>query len=104
MTEAVGGTSLATPITAAEAAVAQQRAGQPLGFLNPALYAAAKEVHDVVPSTTRRAAAARDGSKVYLATIDRDSSLALRTGWDPATGLGTISSTTIAALGRHAGD
>ena len=71
---AVGGTSVATPIWAGIAAIADQYAGRSLGLLDPALYAIASgsnyslDFHDVV-----------QGNNGYAAG----------TGWDPVTGLGS---------------
>ena len=70
----VVGTSAGTPIWAGIAAVADQRSGTPLGFLDPSLYRAAagpngtRDFHDILT-----------GSNGYLAGP----------GWDPVTGLGT---------------
>ena len=103
-TVSVGGTSLATPIVAAQVALAQQATGRRLGFLNPALYAVAKArpsaVRDVVPSATRRAVAIRSGTRTALVTVDRDGSLAARKGYDLPTGLGELTLATFGALGR----
>lgn len=71
---AVGGDSAGGPAWATIAALANEVAGHPLGFLNPRLYAIARSpddhlaFHDVVR-----------GSNGYPA----------RPGWDPATGLGS---------------
>ena len=99
-TMSAGGTSLATPIVAAQVALAQQATGRRLGFLNPALYRVAGTVHDVAPSTTRRAVAVRSGKQTALVTVDRDGSLATRKGYDLPTGLGELSLATLSALGR----
>ena len=70
----VGGTSLATPIWAGFAALADQYAGSPLGFLDPSLYAILRGgnysavFHDI-----------QSGSNGYAAGR----------GWDPVTGIGT---------------
>jgi subtilase family serine protease len=103
-TVSVGGTSLATPIVAAQVALAQQATGRRLGFLNPALYSVAKAkpsaLRDVVPSPTRRAVAIRSGKRTALVTVDRDGTLAARKGYDLPTGLGELTSATFGALGR----
>jgi subtilase family serine protease len=100
----VGGTSLATPIVAAQVALAQQATGRRLGFLNPALYAVAKAkpsaLRDVVPSATRRAVAIRSGKQTALVTVDRDGTLAARKGYDLPTGLGELTPSAFTALGR----
>ncbi len=101
-TQVVGGTSLATPIVAAQAALAQQRAGRPLGFLNPRLYAAAAAgaVRDVAPSRVRRFVATTQQGATLLLTSDRDSSLQARRGWDAATGVGELTAASLRALAR----
>src|SRR5262249_32071907 len=52
-----GGTSLSSPLTAGLMALVQQRAGHPLGFMNPTIYAHAGSAayHDVVPPASRLA-------------------------------------------------
>ena len=97
---AVGGTSLATPIVAAQVALAQQGSGCALGFLNPTLYAVRDTRADVQASTTVRFAAAGSGRSVVLTTFDRDSSLKARRGYDLPTGLGTLTPAALTALGR----
>jgi subtilase family serine protease len=103
-TRSVGGTSLATPIVAAQIALSQQATGRRLGFVNPALYAVARTTpsafRDVVPSTTRRAVATTSGATTLLTTLDRDSSLKVRRGYDLPTGLGELTPATLTALGR----
>jgi subtilase family serine protease len=95
-----GGTSLATPIVAAQVALAQQRSGRQLGFLNPAVYRAAASVRDVVPSSGRRAVVLDRGSSLLLVTLDHDTSLHARRGYDLPTGLGELTLGTLTALGR----
>ena len=106
-TTAAGGTSLATPIVAAQMALAQQATGRRIGFANPALYALGRSTpsvfRDVAPSTTRRAVAVTSTMKhspTLLVTLDRDSSLAARRGYDLPTGLGELTPAALAALGR----
>ena len=101
-TSVVGGTSLATPIVAAQVALAQQQAGRSLGFLNPKLYAvaAAGGVRDVAPSAARRFVATRAQGATVLLTSDRDSSLQVRRGWDAATGVGELTLRSVRALAR----
>src|SRR5208282_5376147 len=71
----VGGTSLSTPLWAGIAAIADQHAGGPLGFLDPALYSILRgsnystDFHDI---TT--------GDNGYYHA---------HTGWDAVTGIGT---------------
>ncbi|MGI0156054.1 MAG: PKD domain-containing protein, partial [Thermoplasmata archaeon] len=70
----VEGTSVATPIWAGIAALADQYAARPLGMLNPALYAILRgpgystDFHDILT-----------GNNTYLAGP----------GWDPVTGIGS---------------
>jgi subtilase family serine protease len=79
-----GGTSASAPLWAAFMAIANQMAGHPLGFINPALYKLAassvytQDFHDI---TNGDNSVDRDGVQVqgYPAV----------TGWDPVTGLGT---------------
>jgi subtilase family serine protease len=81
---AAGGTSAGSPLWAGLAAIANQMAGHPLGFLNPALYKIAagpnyaRDFHDV---TNGNNSYDQDGVSVpgYDAVP----------GWDPITGLGT---------------
>jgi len=80
----IGGTSASTPLWAAFIAIANQMAGHPLGFINPALYKLAassaytQDFHDI---TIGNNSVDRDGVQVqgYPAVP----------GWDPVTGLGT---------------
>lgn len=97
-TTAVGGTSLAAPIVAAQMALAQQQAGHVIGFANPALYAARASLRDVVPSATVRSAAFAEGRNVGLVTFGQDTSLRARRGYDLPTGLGTLTAASIAAI------
>lgn len=78
----VGGTSLSAPVWAAIAAIANQVAGRPLGFLNPGLYKLAasatyqQDFHDITQGNNANLLA---GVRGYSAGP----------GWDPVTGLGT---------------
>jgi subtilase family serine protease len=77
-----GGTSASAPIWAAIAAIANQMAGHPLGFINPGLYKLAasatyhQDFHDITQGNNSYAQAGVNG---YTAAP----------GWDPVTGLGT---------------
>ncbi len=92
----IGGTSLSTPLVAGVMVLADQRSGEPHGFLNPSLYrlAGTSALRDVVPSG-RNLAVLRNsllpGGAILtrLRTLDRDSSLRTAVGWDPVTGLGS---------------
>jgi len=104
LTSAAGGTSLATPIVAAQVALAQQATGRRLGFLNPALYTLARTspsvFRDVAPSTAKRLVAEKAGRATTLIRVDHDSSLAVRKGYDLPTGLGELTTSTLSAFGR----
>lgn len=74
----VGGTSAVAPLWAALVARLNARRTQPLGFLNPLLYANPVVLHDIL-----------DGDNgAYRA----------RAGWDPCTGLGSPDGARLAAL------
>jgi subtilase family serine protease len=89
-----GGTSLAAPIVAAQMAVIQQISGARVGFANPALYSVAKTSPkafiDIRPRGSRTLLAYATSSTSYLATLDTDSSLRTRVGYDTVTGLGEL--------------
>ena len=102
--ESIGGTSLASPLVAAQMALVQQMTGVTVGFANPAIYA----LHRAVPSIPRdvsdtNAFPLAFTSPVtgfsYLVTGNRDTSLAVTPGYDDVTGLGAI---TFDALRRSA--
>jgi subtilase family serine protease len=93
--EAIGGTSLASPLVAAQMALVQQLTGTTLGFANPAVYA----LHRAVPSVPRDvsttaalrlAFTSQVSGNTYLVTGNRDTSLVTRPGYDDVTGLGAI--------------
>jgi hypothetical protein len=105
---AIGGTSLATPLFAGLMADAQQGAGHPFGFLNPALYGKATSgvFHDVTPASLARTgpraaqpaatvvdlgddAAGRHQARLYQ--LGDDGPLATGPGYDDVTGLGSPS-------------
>jgi subtilase family serine protease len=79
-----GGTSASAPLWAAFMAIANQMAGHPLGFINPALYKLAasgvytRDFHDI---TSGNNSVNRDG-----VTVQGYSAVQ---GWNPVTGLGT---------------
>lgn len=103
----IGGTSLASPLTAGMLADVQQAVGRRLGFADPTLYAlagaAGRPLTDVAPQGSSAAPlgvvrvdfADQDGfdpARGYLYTVrtfDQDSSLVTTKGWDDVTGLGT---------------
>jgi subtilase family serine protease len=104
-----GGTSLASPLVAAQIAIVQQATHSAIGFANPTLYG----LDRIAPNTFRdvkhanpRIALAYD-SKVsghsWLITLDTDTSLTTATGYDNVTGIGelTYGLLTLLAQGRH---
>lgn len=107
--ETYGGTSLASPLTAAQVALVQQAAHAGVGFANPTLYAIARVLpsayRDVVPTSTPQALAYQSvtSGNRYLITLDRDTSLKTARRYDDVTGLGGISFTLLSYLaqGRH---
>jgi subtilase family serine protease len=109
---ASGGTSLAAPLFAGIEAQAEQKAGHPLGFTNPAIYQAAarggfRDVTDTPPGVTPPPAAVHTvisvsptgtiSTSFVLATFGRaqDTGLATTTGYDDVTGVGSPTSRTI---------
>jgi subtilase family serine protease len=109
---AVGGTSLATPLFAGMQALAQQSAGHPLGFLNPALYAKAgtAALHDVTATSLNTVSSmdvpTRRPGEPLLSVVDLgvdstgrhqarlyqlgdDGPLAAAPGYDDVTGVGS---------------
>jgi subtilase family serine protease len=82
--EQIGGTSAATPTWAGIIAVADQMAGHPLGFLNPALYKIAtsgKAAQDFRDITSGDNSFSQGSVSVQGYTA--------ATGWDAITGIGT---------------
>ena len=81
----VGGTSASAPMWAAVVAIADQMAGHPLGFINPALYkigASARyqqDFHDITIGNNSTATEQNVGVTGYNA----------QSGWDAITGLGS---------------
>ena len=104
----IGGTSLASPLMAGFQALALQRAGTRQGFLNPALYTAAKrspnQFLDVsgpgpdagnVRADFANGLDASGGILYTVRTFDQDSGLdgdgSVKPGWDEITGIGVPS-------------
>ena len=97
----IGGTSLSSPLYAGIEALADQAAGRPHGFVNPALYRlnGTSAVHDVRgpsphPALVRvnynNSVDASEGTSVILRSLDDEvQSLHLAPGWDTLTGIGT---------------
>jgi subtilase family serine protease len=79
-----GGTSAAAPLWAALIALADERAGRRLGFVNPALYriAAGADYHRAFHDVT-------DGSNTVSFPPRTIKGYAATPGWDPVTGLGS---------------
>jgi subtilase family serine protease len=94
----LGGTSLATPLMAGIAALADEAAGRPLGFLNPRLYglAGSAALTDVVGGDLRYVVrndfvnheSAAGGMTTTLRSLDLPQTILARPGYDDATGLG----------------
>ncbi len=98
----IGGTSLASPLTAGLMALVQQQAGHPLGFMNPTIYAHAGSAayHDIVPPASPlgvvranyvNSVDATDGYTYFLRSLSFDSQLTIHTvpGYDDVTGVGS---------------
>jgi subtilase family serine protease len=96
----IGGTSLSSPLYAGIQALADQAAGHPHGFANPALYqlgdGALRDVKDPapVPAVVRvnytNSADASAGTTTLLRSLDDEAqSLHVGPGWDNLTGLGS---------------
>jgi|SRR5579875_1689 subtilase family serine protease len=85
-----GGTSASTPMWAALVAIANQMAGHPLGFINPALYTIASSAHysrDFHDITVGNNTVTTQGVQVQ--------GYSAGPGWDPVTGLGTPNAVTL---------
>ncbi len=107
----IGGTSLASPIIAGIMALANQAAGQPLGFVNPLLYklAGSAAFNDVVsPSATiamvrsnyKNSIDATGGLSYVLRTANQTLSLQTTPGYDDVTGLGTPTSSFLSMISK----
>jgi subtilase family serine protease len=102
--ETYGGTSLASPITAAMMALVQQSTHTRIGFANPTLYAidrvAPALFTDVTPPASPIALAytSTHSGNSYLVTLNTDSSLTTARGYDDVTGLGSVSFRLLTAL------
>lgn len=107
--ETYGGTSLASPIVAAQIAIVQQATGRTIGFANPTLYAVKRVLpgafRDVVPQNPPQALVytSRISGNTYFITLDQDTSLKTARGYDDVTGLGGVSFSllSLVAQGRH---
>lgn len=106
----IGGTSLSCPLFAGIMALADQAAGKPHGFANPAIYRNRAAFYDVLPVKTavaRRAylnfVDASAGTNDRLRTFDDYSGSPTQhtnAGWDNVTGFGTPSAALLSALGK----
>ena len=104
-----GGTSLASPLTAAQVALVQQQTHAVIGFANPTLYAIDRilpsSFRDIVPANGPVAVAQVSPStgNSYLVTFDKDTSLQTARHYDDVTGIGEVSFTllNLLAQGRH---
>jgi subtilase family serine protease len=95
----IGGTSLSSPIFAGVMALADQKAGHPHGFANPAFYANKSSFYDVLSVKTavarrnyNNSVDASAGTSDRLRTFDDYSGSPTQhtnAGWDNVTGLGT---------------
>ena len=107
--ETYGGTSLASPLTAAQIAIVQQATRTSIGFANPTLYGLDRILpsafRDVQPQNPTRAlvyTSARSGNS-YLISLDQDTSLKTTRQYDAVTGIGGVSFELLSLLaaGRH---
>ena len=101
-----GGTSLASPLTAAQIALVQQTTHSRIGFANPTLYAIDRilpaSYRDVKPSSSQLALAytgAVSGNS-YLVSLDLDTSLKTAVKYDDVTGIGGVSFTLLSLVGQ----
>ena len=97
----IGGTSLSSPLFAGVVAIANQAAGQPLGFLNPAMYGLAgtaafrdvdhgrKITDGVVRANYNNGVDASAGVTTFLRTFNQTGTIYTRKGYDDVTGVGS---------------
>ena len=90
-----GGTSLASPLFAAEVALVQQATHSVVGFANPVFYGAYKvrssTFRDVLPRFLAVAYDDQFTGETSLVSGNLDTSLTTNRGWDDVTGLGALS-------------
>ncbi len=104
-----GGTSLASPLTAAQVALVQQQTRAVVGFANPTLYGIDRILpsayRDILPPSAPVAVVDVSPStgKSYLVTFDKDTTLQTARRYDDETGIGEVSFTLLGLLaqGRH---
>jgi subtilase family serine protease len=105
----IGGTSLSSPLVAGIMALANQAAGQPLGFVNPLLYSLAGSAaftdvtgagapEAMVRTNYRNGVDASDGLSYVLRTMNQTQSLLVTTGYDDVTGVGSPAGGLLAAV------
>ncbi|MDP9028752.1 MAG: S53 family peptidase [Actinomycetota bacterium] len=101
-----GGTSLASPLVAAQIALVQQATHSTIGFANPTLYALDRVLpsafRDVVPQNPPQALVytSKRSGNTYLITLDRDTSLTTAPKYDDVTGIGGVSFQLLTYLGQ----
>jgi len=104
-----GGTSLASPLTAAQIAIVQQATRTSIGFANPTLYGLDRilpfSFRDVQPQNPTKAlvyTSAASGNS-YLISLDQDTTLKTTRKYDAVTGIGgvTFGLLSLLAAGRH---
>lgn len=107
--ETYGGTSLASPLTAAQVALAQQLTHSTIGFANPTLYGLDRILpsafRDVQPPSQEVAVVytSKTSGRSFLMTLNHDTSLTVTKGYDDVTGMGAMSFDLahLLAQGRH---
>lgn len=101
-----GGTSLASPLVAAQIALVQQATHTTIGFANPTLYALDRVLpsafRDVVPQNPPQAVVytSATSGNTYLVTLDRDTTLTTAPKYDNVTGIGGVSFQLLTYLGQ----
>jgi subtilase family serine protease len=97
----IGGTSLASPLMAGMQALANQAAGERLGFANPRIYELARDGAAAFRDVTHfrqtgnvrpdfvNGLDATEGIVYSVRTFGQDASLKTARGWDPVTGVGS---------------
>ncbi|MGH3098372.1 MAG: S53 family peptidase [Streptosporangiales bacterium] len=106
----IGGTSLSSPLMAGMMALVQQRAGHPLGFMNPTIYAnAGSSAFDDITGSDGEAVVrvdyvngvnGDDGYTYKLRTLSYDEPLTIHAapGYDDVTGVGSPGSSFLTSL------
>ena len=100
-----GGTSLASPLVAAQIALVQQGTHSTIGFANPTLYALDRVLpsgfRDVLPQNPPQAVVYTSvAGNTYFVTLDRDTTLTTAPKYDDVTGIGGVSFSLLTSLGR----